>query len=385
MRIYDITKFKFRTYIAQLNALFKMGQELEDKVNGEGMDFKTINNESLKGEGNIELQTPLESGVNIKTINGQSITGAGDLVVGEGGTIAIDGELSTSSENPVQNKVITSALNGKQDTIPSGTYTTPTELNTALADKQDVLTAGTGITIENNIISSAGGSGDSGWEDILLSHLPTDFQDGDELEIAFKVELLREKVSGVGKSWTTNLEELYTSWGLYSSQEKKYIVRTKISSVASSYPILICLIENGSIVLIEASVFGANSLNTNQSSVIGVAGIEFNGVSRKFAGINITRANITNYIEYIRRRRAPVVPTNYVNVTVSYTGRPLYAIELLVDNEQYTYIRNYDGTLDVTETFVSGKTLTIRKYTDATTYTVAYEQVVTQDVEIELT
>ena len=50
---------------------------------------------------------------------------------GGGGTITVDDFLSTTSTNPVQNKVITNALN----------------------DKQDELTAGTGIDITNNTIS----------------------------------------------------------------------------------------------------------------------------------------------------------------------------------------------------------------------------------------
>ena len=58
---------------------------------------------------------------------------------GGGGTIDVDDELSTTSKNPVQNKVITAAVNGKQDT----------------------LTAGENITIENNVISASGGGGDS--------------------------------------------------------------------------------------------------------------------------------------------------------------------------------------------------------------------------------
>ena len=67
-------------------------------------------------------QDTLVSGVNIKTINGQSLLGNGNIDVGgSGGTITVDSELSLSSENPVQNKVITSALQDKQDTLVSGT------------------------------------------------------------------------------------------------------------------------------------------------------------------------------------------------------------------------------------------------------------------------
>lgn len=44
---------------------------------------------------------------------------------GGGGTITVDSELSTTSENPVQNKVITNAINGKQD---AGDYALKSEI-----------------------------------------------------------------------------------------------------------------------------------------------------------------------------------------------------------------------------------------------------------------
>lgn len=62
-------------------------------------------------------QDTLQSGENIKTINGQSLLGEGDIQIQGGGVVVVDSELSTTSENPVQNKVVTNALNGKQDTI----------------------------------------------------------------------------------------------------------------------------------------------------------------------------------------------------------------------------------------------------------------------------
>lgn len=52
-------------------------------------------------------QDNLVSGTNIKTVNGTSLLGSGN--------IAFDSSLSTSSTNAAQNKVITSALNGKLD------------------------------------------------------------------------------------------------------------------------------------------------------------------------------------------------------------------------------------------------------------------------------
>lgn len=82
------------------------------------------NNLSLAPEGYAtkeELATKqdsLISGHNIKTINGQDVLGQGDIAISGGGTV--DSELSETSENPVQNKVITAALNGKQDSLVSG-------------------------------------------------------------------------------------------------------------------------------------------------------------------------------------------------------------------------------------------------------------------------
>lgn len=62
------------------------------------------------------FQSKLVSGTNIKTINNQSILGSGNInISGGGGTIFIDSALSETSENPVQNKVITANLNNKQN------------------------------------------------------------------------------------------------------------------------------------------------------------------------------------------------------------------------------------------------------------------------------
>lgn len=83
-----------------------------------------------------ELQDILVSGTNIKTINNQSIIGSGNINIESGSQITVDSALSTTSTNPVQNKVITTALNGKQSTLSttnklpysyiSGTPTIPT-------------------------------------------------------------------------------------------------------------------------------------------------------------------------------------------------------------------------------------------------------------------
>lgn len=82
-------------------------------------------------------QDTLVSGRNIKTINGESILGEGNIEIQGGGTITVDSALSTTSENPVQNKVITNAINGKQD---AGDYALKSEIpdTSELATKEEL-------------------------------------------------------------------------------------------------------------------------------------------------------------------------------------------------------------------------------------------------------
>ena len=64
-------------------------------------------------------QNTLVSGTNIKTINGQSVLGSGNITIegGGGGSITVDDAFSTTSENPVQNKVITAAMNEATENV----------------------------------------------------------------------------------------------------------------------------------------------------------------------------------------------------------------------------------------------------------------------------
>ena len=86
--------------------------------------------------------------------------------------IDVDDALSTTSENPVQNKVVTDALNGKQatisdlSTIRSGaaagaTAVQPATMNTALAAKQDTIST-VNVTVDNNTGTPSGSASVSG-------------------------------------------------------------------------------------------------------------------------------------------------------------------------------------------------------------------------------
>lgn len=86
------------------------------------------------------FQSKLVSGTNIKTINNQSLLGSGNIdISGGGGTITVDAELSETSTNPVQNKIITEALNNKQEKI---TNKTDLRLNSVLLGNANVILSG---------------------------------------------------------------------------------------------------------------------------------------------------------------------------------------------------------------------------------------------------
>lgn len=155
---------------------------------GTGQNIKTVNNQSILGPGNIDAggsvtvdsalsstsTNPVQNrvinaalagkqatlvgsgtGQNIKTINNQNILGSGNIDAGS--LVTIDSSLSSTSENPVQNKVINTALGGKQDTISdlatirSGAAAGATAVQpSALSAKQDVLVPGTNIKTINS-------------------------------------------------------------------------------------------------------------------------------------------------------------------------------------------------------------------------------------------
>lgn len=100
----------------------------EDSKNGLYLllddDYRSTSNWKFIGS-DVDLsskQDVLVSGQNIKTINGNSLLGSGNLQIqGESPSITVDDTLSTTSTNPVQNKVITEKINTKQDSLVSGT------------------------------------------------------------------------------------------------------------------------------------------------------------------------------------------------------------------------------------------------------------------------
>lgn len=122
--------------------------------------------------------TPIQSALSVieslipGTASAQNQLADKDYVDTHSTDIDVDDELSTTSENPVQNKVVTTALNDKQatisdlSTIRSGaaagaTAVQPAAMNTALAGKQDTIST-VNVTVDNNTGTPSGSASVSG-------------------------------------------------------------------------------------------------------------------------------------------------------------------------------------------------------------------------------
>jgi hypothetical protein len=96
-----------------------------------GSNIKTINGSSLLGSGNLEIKS--SSDITVDAQMSASSTNpvqnkvvkayVDEAVAGSGQSVVVDSALSTSSTNPVQNKVVTTTLNAKADktSIPTKT------------------------------------------------------------------------------------------------------------------------------------------------------------------------------------------------------------------------------------------------------------------------
>ena len=188
--VYDIEDVNATKTIELTQAEYDALAEIDPNAfyvisDAEGVDLsnyytKTEVDSALSGK-----QETLVSGTNIKTINNTSILGSGNIdIQGGGGSVTVDSELSTTSENPVQNKVITNALSDKAQmieltqaeynalvdkdpdtlyaitdapTIDMSNYYSKDETDDLLDEKQETLVSGTNIkTINNTSILGSG-------------------------------------------------------------------------------------------------------------------------------------------------------------------------------------------------------------------------------------
>ena len=180
--------FQTGTQVSNSIATATSGLATKAELNGKQDKGDYATTAQLNGK-----QDTLVSGTNIKTVNGESLLGEGNILIK---SINVDSALSTTSENPVQNKVITNKVNTIEQSITNLSGTIPTKVsdltndsgyitNAALTDlatkeevsaKQDTLVSGTNIkTINGNSILGAGniviegGGGDSPTPDVIIN------------------------------------------------------------------------------------------------------------------------------------------------------------------------------------------------------------------------
>lgn len=136
--------------------------------------------------------------------NGLEINEGGVLSIA-GGIITVDDALSTTSENPVQNKVITNTLSTKADTSAVPTATSDlvndsgflTEIPVASADDLGGVKVGTGLTIDANGVLAATGLTSVDWADIQdKPNFATVATTGDYDDLVDKPALSEVAVSG---------------------------------------------------------------------------------------------------------------------------------------------------------------------------------------------
>ena len=103
-------------------------------LSGEYYMFTYDITDDVWANGNYGLQQKLVSGTNIKTVNGETLLGDGNIQIGGSGTV--DDELSGTSLNPVQNRVLYGIFDSMRQVVE--TLQTDVAGNTAaIAGKQD--------------------------------------------------------------------------------------------------------------------------------------------------------------------------------------------------------------------------------------------------------
>ena len=102
------------------DSTYQTKANLDTALEGYAKTSDVNSKNALQDEAIQSKQDKLISGTNIKTINNQSLLGEGNISIEGGSSITVDSELSTTSENPVQNKVVTEELNKKPSYVTKG-------------------------------------------------------------------------------------------------------------------------------------------------------------------------------------------------------------------------------------------------------------------------
>ena len=244
-------------------------------------DYQPIGDYATTTQLNSKQDT-LVSGTNIKTINGQSVIGEGNIDITEGGTI--DSELSTVSENPVQNKVITNALNDKASKTELSNVSTSKankadvytkqEVDNKLATKQATLIQGTNITLsepdsEGKVTISAsqpdGLATKTEVTEGLATKLDTSVYNSEKADFALKSEIpdtsglaTKEEISDMETK--TSAAATYQPKGDYAGQQEVTDLTANVTALQANKQ--------------DTLVSGTNIKTINGQSLLGEGNIE---------------------------------------------------------------------------------------------------------------
>lgn len=246
-------------------------------------DYQPIGDYATTTQLNSKQDT-LVSGQNIKTINGQSVIGEGNIDITGGGTITVDSELSTVSENAVQNKVITNALNDKASKTELSNVSTSKankadvytkqEVDNKLATKQATLIQGTNITLsepdsEGKVTISAsqpdGLATKTEVTEGLATKLDTSVYNSEKADFALKSEIpdtsglaTKEEISDMETK--TSAAATYQPKGNYAGQQEVTDLTANVTALQANKQ--------------DTLVSGTNIKTINGQSLLGEGNIE---------------------------------------------------------------------------------------------------------------
>lgn len=341
-------------------------------------------------------QDTLVSGTNIKTVNGNSLLGSGNIEIQGGTTIAVDSELSTTSENPVQNKVITNALNDKavKSDIPTkvsqltndsdfqtasqvsnsisnatsglatkleldgkqdkGDYATTAQLN----DKQDKLVSGTNIKTVNG--ESLLGEGNIEVKTTVDTELSTTSENPVQNKvITNKVTTIEQSITDLSDTIPSKVSELTNDAG--------YITNSALTDLATKEEVSAKQ---------DTLVSGTNIKTINGNSILGEGNINIEGgsgespifgMSLSGTTITMTEGTIANFFNAIKEGKGnykAYITTTVTNNDIDYTltyfniGQSLiYSGEYFVRFETVAPVEDRDSE---TAYFAAKQSLVIR-------------------------
>lgn len=118
--------YPYLDYYVCIDYKYKLNSNNSAELLTPSQEFKTINNESILGEGNISVQDTLVSGTNIKTINGQTILGSGNIEISGGGNTDVIGFIECTPNSTLTDDKLQKLLSKKYGLYITGEMFFPT-------------------------------------------------------------------------------------------------------------------------------------------------------------------------------------------------------------------------------------------------------------------